>query len=710
MIFFPSPSSQLPLTENDFKRFFLPFSQILKKKIPTVSEILFLTRNSEFKRIFHTSEMIKCVQSILFRSDKSPDRACVHDNNFILPFPLGDETVVAVIQGVDPFLAQKADHEWLIEIRNTALQEFSLLKRERIDRDTGLLNAANLHDVLEILNDSPDFTLMLIEIYPRARSANDAILYSRKAALALTNFADYRYPVHYLGHGIFALTTEHQREESASQIGATLISWLRRENFSRVHIGCSRKNLSEPVGRQSLLDEAWQALQVACRRGPFSFCDFSLLAHPEQHPLRRPSKQILAGFSQKWKNSDLFSIVQFQSDNGEPLNAHLSESIESAIVHQDDDLYVFLEGMDSRKALAWVRRKIKDIKKKIGEDILLSAGIGSYPLADFSKTQIPHNCRKALLHAAFFGPGSVVVFDAVSLNISGDIFFNDGDLKNAVREYKKGLICDKNNINLLNSLGVAYAMMERHKMAHQCFNRVLALDSDNFMALYNLGLGEVHLGHDELAIAKFEKAIAVHPNSSKDLSVENDLLLQIGRLYCVTGEFQKAVDMLLLWHGKAKGTKNAGRASRYLGKSFHGLQMKNEAMTWLQRALQFDQFDAEAMGLLGEIYLEQGEGDEIALSLCEKSVELDPRNLKLRIGLAKTQTACRKYIAARHNLRVCLKNKETKADAQLQNGLICLKEGQTKKAATWFTRVLGRNTVTPKIAESARYFLEIDGR
>jgi tetratricopeptide (TPR) repeat protein len=709
MNFFPSPYCEQPLSGNDFNRFSLPFSRILQKKIPTVSDILFIIKPADIKKYFHSSRMISFVRAIFLRDDKSPDRVCSHDNSFFLPFPLGEETVVAVIQGVDPFLVKKADHEWLIEIRNSALQEFARLKRERVDQDTGLLNTANLHDVLEILKDASDVTLILIELYPRVRSASEAILYSRKAALSLINFADYRFPVHYLGHGVFAVVTQHEKEESASRIGAMLISWLRRENFPRVHIGCSRNCVSATTIRPSLFDEAWQALQMAGKRGPFSFCDFSLLAHPEHHPLRQPSRQVLAGISRKWKNSGLFSIVQFQSDNSEPLDEYLTDSIDKVIV-DGRDYYVFLEGMNSLKALAWARRKIRDIKKKIGKNATLSAGIGSYPLAGFSKKEVLHNCRKALLHAAFFGPDSMVVFDAVSLNISGDIFFSDGDLESALKEYKKGLVCDNDNINLLNSLGVTYAMMDRHNRAHQYFNRVLALDSNNFMALYNLGLGEVFLGHDESALVRFERAIAIHPDGSEDDSMNNDLQLQVGRLYCVTGAFQKAVDILLPWYENTKGTKNAGRAFRCLGKSFHGLNRKHEAMTWLQRALQFDQFDAETMGLLGEVYLEQGEGNEIALSLCEKSVELAPHNLRLRLGLAKAQTACRKYKAAREHLRLCLKNKETKAEAQLQNGLICLQEGRTKKAATWFTRVLSRNNIPPEIAQSARFYLEVNGR
>ena len=709
MNFFPSPFCEQPLTRNDFNRFTIPFSRILQNKIPTASDILFITKPSDITTFLSSSRMISSVREILLKNDKSSNRVCSHDDSFFLPFPVGDGTVVAVIQGVDPFLVRKADHEWLIEIRDSSLHEFARLKRERVDQDTGLLNTANLHDILEILKDSSDVTLLLIELYPRSRSASEAILYSRKAALSLINFAEYRFPVHYLGHGIFALVTHDEKEESASRIGAMLISWLRRENFPRVHIGCSRNCVSPDTNMTSLFDEAWQALQVAGKRGPFSFCDFSLLAHPEQHPLRKPSRQVLARLSQQWKKSVLFSIVQFQTDNGEPIDEHLTGSIDGVIIG-DKDYYVFLEGMNSRKALAWVRQKIREIKKKIKTNLSFSAGIGTYPLAGFSKAEILHNCRKALLHAAFFGPGSVVVFDAVSLNISGDIFFSDGDLESAVKEYKKGLLCDKDNINLLNSLGVTYAMMDNHKRAHHYFNRVLALDPNNFMALYNLGLGEVLLGHDESALARFERAIDIPPDGSGDNSMNNDLHLQAGRLYCATGAFQKAVDILLPWHENTKGTKNAGRAFRYLGKSFYGLNMQSEATTWLQRALQFDQFDAESMGLLGEIYLEQGEGNEIALSLCEKSVELAPHNPRLRLGLARAQTACQKYIAARGNLRICLRNKETKAETQLQNGLICLQEGQAKKASTWFARVLSGNDIPPKVAESARYHLEVNVR
>ena len=40
--------------------------------------------------------------------------------------------------------------------------------------------------------------------------------------------------------------------------------------------------------------------------------------------------------------------------------------------------------------------------------------------------------------------------------------------------------------------------------------------------------------------------------------------------------------------------------------------------------MRFDEYDAEVLGLLGELYLSENEGDDIALRFCEKAVELNP--------------------------------------------------------------------------------------
>jgi tetratricopeptide (TPR) repeat protein len=560
-----------------------------------------------------------------------------------------------------------------------------------------------------MLCDSAGVDLMLVELYPKARSSREAIVNARNASLSLVNFSDNQFLVHYLGHGLFALVSAHAR--SMSRVGTMLLSWLRREGFVRVHIGYSSKEQTESSNSTGklLFDEAWQALLAAGKRGPYSFCDFSLLAHPEQHPLRRPPRRVVAKFSRKWKDVDRFSIVQIQSDTELAKTLTAALGMNETVVCDHNDIYIFLEGKDFRQAQGWVNRKLLELKRKIPQGRQFFIGIGTYPFADFSKSEVLHNCRKAVLHASFYGSGGVAVFDAVSLNISGDVYYQEGDLANAIREYKKGLICEKNNINLLNSLGVAYAMMEKHRMAHQCFNKVISIDPDNFMALYNLGFGEKYLGMNESAILRFEKALAVSQGDDEKVEVQKDIEFQLGKLYCLTEEFSKAVDILLPWYEKEKGSKKVGYACSFLGKSFHGLNDNTEAVVWLQRALQFDGFDAESMGILGEVYLEQAEGDEIALSLCKKSVEIDPADLHLKLRLAKVLTACGKYSEAKDILRPCLRNKGTRAKAELQNGVICHLEGRSKKALGWFSKVLDRNDASEPVIQQAQRYLEIEG-
>jgi tetratricopeptide (TPR) repeat protein len=89
----------------------------------------------------------------------------------------------------------------------------------------------------------------------------------------------------------------------------------------------------------------------------------------------------------------------------------------------------------------------------------VSIGMASYPTLRFKKEEILDNAAKALDHAAFFGPASIVAFDAVSLNISGDNLYQHGDIDGAVREYKTAVMLDPSDINIHNSLGVCYGIL-----------------------------------------------------------------------------------------------------------------------------------------------------------------------------------------------------------------------------------------------------------
>ena len=115
-----------------------------------------------------------------------------------------------------------------------------------------------------------------------------------------------------------------------------------------------------------------------------------------------------------------------------------------------------LPGSDIEASLA-VSREIQQQVSRLNNGSV-SIGAAIYPMLDYDQGQIVENARKALVHASFFGPGSVVAFDAVSLNISGDAMYQAGDVTGAAKEFERGLEIDPREENLHNSLGVCFGV------------------------------------------------------------------------------------------------------------------------------------------------------------------------------------------------------------------------------------------------------------
>ncbi len=76
-------------------------------------------------------------------------------------------------------------------------------------------------------------------------------------------------------------------------------------------------------------------------------------------------------------------------------------------------------GSDGLDTARYIQNRLTEKTKQT-----VTIGIASYPIITFEKCDMIDNARKALDHAAFFGPGSAVNFDAVSLNISGDKLYD----------------------------------------------------------------------------------------------------------------------------------------------------------------------------------------------------------------------------------------------------------------------------------------------
>jgi tetratricopeptide (TPR) repeat protein len=235
------------------------------------------------------------------------------------------------------------------------------------------------------------------------------------------------------------------------------------------------------------------------------------------------------------------------------------------------------------------------------------------------------NACKALDHATFFGPGSAVAFDEVSLNISGDKLYENGDLQGAIDEFKRALLIDPSNINVHNSLGVCYGLVGEYESAIEEFKAVASIDPKEYMAMFNLGLVHALRNQPEMALEFFLEADKINGDVY-------EVAFQSGKLYFESGDLEKAKPFL---ERAAKLDPDSGAVYRYLGDCYAAGNLKQDAISAYKKAIRHNPHDAASMSALGCLFENQGENPEITLMFCRESVGLSPENGLFRYRLGR---------------------------------------------------------------------------
>ncbi|HIJ91508.1 MAG: tetratricopeptide repeat protein [Desulfobulbaceae bacterium] len=589
---------------------------------------------------------------------------------------------------------------WLDEQSHIISREFYLLKQSCQDPATGLVNGFHLRGELEALGQEEaessgplvPATLALLEVYPRTRDADRSLRYIVRAGSCLASMLGEEMHLHHLGAGIFGLLWYGVDMEQARQFGESLLLRLKRENFVTARLGITTVTPHDPKesgAPEQLLEQAWQALRTARLRGPFSLCGHVTAKDIESHPFRKTPESTLRKLRALYRGKSLFSLVLLRMDQ-EPASNHFSKRLrtllgqeKSLVLLNQREAFLFLDGLDGEAARAWLK-DFRDKMESIGGSSF-SMGVATFPFHDFKKSILPLNCRKALQHATFSGPDSLAVFDAVSLNISGDVYYNEGDLVKALGEYRQGLLLEPGNVNILNSMGVVSIQLNRPKAARACFQKALGIEPRNFMALFNLGF--ICLEGDEVAeaLALWERALAVdgeHP----------DLLQHLGMLYCRQGRYGEAREVLERCDGLIKKDSPPGGepmvVARWLGRACEALGEHALAIAAYQRAVSGNPRDAGSLSRLGRLYALEKQGHDIALALCGQAVELDGSTPSHWYRLGLVQAMNEDQDGAMESLAECLRLDPRQAEAALLLGGIFEQQARPGKARKLYGKVL----------------------
>jgi tetratricopeptide (TPR) repeat protein len=274
----------------------------------------------------------------------------------------------------------------------------------------------------------------------------------------------------------------------------------------------------------------------------------------------------------------------------------------------------FFPGKNGSDSFELARNFQKHLKKKTGKTVTI--GVSSFPTLAYKKPEIINNACKALDHATFFGVNSLVAFDDVSLNISGDKLYEKGKLQEAINEFKIALKLDPGNENVHNSLGVCYGLQSHYDSAIAEFKRAIAIAPAEYMALYNLGLVQLLMKQPDRALEYFLDADKINGNNY-------EVAFQTGKLYLETGNLIKCRPYL---ERAAELEPESGQAYRYLGDCYTASHRPQAAISAYKKAIKHNPHDAPALSALGSIFDDQGENPEITLMFLRESIALSPEN------------------------------------------------------------------------------------
>lgn len=319
----------------------------------------------------------------------------------------------------------------------------------------------------------------------------------------------------------------------------------------------------------------------------------------------------------------------------------------------DSNLIIVLWG-DTSQAEETIRDFIKFTESTL--KIPSHAGAALFPFLNFPPEMTFSNAIKALDHSAFFASTSLTFFDDVTQNIYGDRLYQFGRVEDAAKEYEKGLEIKEDNLNLLNSLGVCYSLMNRLDLAREQFEKAVLLystgtnsslhrdssadrnisldtnissdveiDDNQFMIFYNAALTCNLMGDIKKAVEYIQHAIAI----TKEF-FETELTAGI--------IFLKAdmTDKALLHLNKAVKLKpESAMVHRILGELYMQIKQPEKAANEYTRAVKLNPCDAVSMSGLARAFEVQNKNLDIALTMALKSVETAPDNPYFRTRLAK---------------------------------------------------------------------------
>lgn len=198
-------------------------------------------------------------------------------------------------------------------------------------------------------------------------------------------------------------------------------------------------------------------------------------------------------------------------------------------------------------------------------------------------------------------------------NLLGAAYSNINKHTEAINAYKKGLILDSFNEEILRNLGKSYSKLEDNKNAYQCFSRAIKIKPNNPDAIFGIGLLELKKNNYQKSILKFSLAIEHNGKFYQAFYNRGIAYNYLGDLIKAQYDYVEAI----------KINKNYYQAYNNLGSILIKNKKIEDAIKVLEIAVKIKPEYIEALTNLGVAYLDLKKNKK-SLEYFDKVLAIDP--------------------------------------------------------------------------------------
>jgi Tfp pilus assembly protein PilF len=204
--------------------------------------------------------------------------------------------------------------------------------------------------------------------------------------------------------------------------------------------------------------------------------------------------------------------------------------------------------------------------------------------------------------------------------IMAGIYEKQGDIDQAIQEYKKALKYDEKNPIIHLGLAAAYIKKKQVPLAIEEINRSIALEPDAVEPHAILAL--LYFSQDKLSEAgkEYERALQ---NAAKLEPKNISVFKSLGILYLQEKDYKGAQETFTAIINMAPSDFEA---HFYLANTLDEQKKRDSAVVELKKVLELKPDYHQALNYLGYLYVEENKNLAEAEKLIKKALELDPKN------------------------------------------------------------------------------------